>query len=285
MRIHEIGAGRHPIGVSIGTIGATTDWWLESARRLEAAGYAGVWAWDHHGARASRPRTVLEAWTILTAAAVTTGRVAVGSHVLNVMNRRPAVLARMAATLQGVSHGRLVLGIGIGGHPDDHEPLGIELPSVDERVARLEAAVAVMRALWAGSPATLDQPFYPLHDALALPAPRPVPPILVGGQSSRGARLAASIGDGWTTRPDLLERLLPEYLDALGKAGRARGDVSVLVGWEGGRTGVDALAGSPWIAAPNETLARWQEAGADGVVLTARTTADVDALVAAAERW
>lgn len=68
----------------------------------------------------------------------------------------------MAATLQEVSRGRLVLGIGIGGHPAEHEAYGIPFPPVPERVSRLEEAVAVLRALWSGEPVTLDSPFYPL---------------------------------------------------------------------------------------------------------------------------
>ena len=274
-----------PIGVALGTIGVPFGWWRDSARRLEVAGYSGVWCWDHFTTRGRRPNTVLEAWTTLTAVAALTDRITIGTFVANVMNRHPAVLARMAATLQEVSGGRLVLGIGIGGHPAEHHAYGIPFPDVTERVARLEEAVAVIRALWSGAPVTRESPFYPLRDAVALPVPDPAPPIVVGGQSATGARLAARIGDGWTTRPDLLDRLLPIYEESLAAAGRARTDTTVIVGWEGGRAGKDALAGSPWIAAPVEEWRLWRERGADGVVVLARTNADVDALVNAAERW
>jgi alkanesulfonate monooxygenase SsuD/methylene tetrahydromethanopterin reductase-like flavin-dependent oxidoreductase (luciferase family) len=283
-RIATLGDARLPIGVSLGTVGATVDWWLDGARRLDEAGYAGVWVWDHHGAR-GRPRPVLEGWTILTAAAAQTRRVAVGTHVLNIMNRHPAILAQMAATLQAVSGGRLIVGLGIGGHPADHEPLGIPLPDVAERVARLEETVAVLRALWSGEPASLANRFYPLRDARILPVPEPVPPILLAGQSSTGAMLAARIADGWTTRPDLLPRLLPGFRDALEAAGRQRSDVAVIVAFDGGRTGEDFLEGSPWVARPAETMAEWQAAGADAVIVTARTTGDVDRLVEAVGRW
>lgn len=222
---------------------------------------------------------------MLTAAATATSRIAVGSHVLNVMNRHPSLLARMAATLQQLSDGRLVLGLGIGGNPADGRPFGFADPGVSERVARLEEAVAVMRALWTGETIVRPSAFYPLAGGRARPAPDPPPPIVIGGQSSAGARLAARIGDGWTTRPDLLERLSPIFAESLALAGRDRHAVSVLVGWEGGRAGQDALRASPWVDAPRETLAEWQARGADGIVLTARTTADVDALVRAAERW
>lgn len=283
-RAHEVGGGRRPIGVTLDTIGVGTDWWLEGARRLEAAGYAGVWIWDHH-ASAGRPKSVLEAWTTLTAAAAVTSRVAVGTHVLNVANRHPALLARMAATLQQVSHGRLVLGLGIGGRPSDVEPFGYPPLTTGERVARLEDAIGVLRALWTGEPVERPSEHYPLRGGRALPVPVPVPPIVVGAQSPGGARLAARLADGWTTRPELLGRLLPVYEEALGAAGRVRADVSVVVGWEAGRSGEDSLRGSPWVEDPVPTLESWRAAGADGVILTARTDADVGALVRAAERW
>jgi alkanesulfonate monooxygenase SsuD/methylene tetrahydromethanopterin reductase-like flavin-dependent oxidoreductase (luciferase family) len=271
--------------VALGTIGVPFSWWRDSARRLDEAGYAGVWCWDHFMTRGPRPNSVLEAWTTLTAAAVVTERLTLGTFVANVMNRHPAVLARMATTLQEVSGGRLVLGLGIGGHPVEHEAYGIPFPPVPERVARLEEAVAVVRALWTGRPVTRESPFYRLRDAVALPRPEPPPPIVIGGQSVTGARLAARIGDGWTTRPALLDRLLPVFQETLAAAGRARADTPVIVGWEGGRAGEDALAGSPWIARPAEEWASWHARGADGVVVLARTTADVDRLVAAVRRW
>jgi alkanesulfonate monooxygenase SsuD/methylene tetrahydromethanopterin reductase-like flavin-dependent oxidoreductase (luciferase family) len=281
-------AGPVPIGVSLSTIGVGPEWWLDAVRRLEAAGYSAVWVWDHHLARADgrgRARSVLEAWTMLTAGAMATSRIALGSHVLNVMNRHPALLARMAATLQVLSGGRLVLGLGIGGNPLDHEPLGIPLPSVEERLARLEETIAVLRALWSGRPVELEGRFVRLRQAVIAPVPDPPPPIVVAGQSSRGARLAARIGDGWTTPADRFERLRPVFEAGLLDAGRARSEVTVIVGFEGGRSGVDFLAGSPWIADPVGTWARWRAAGADGVVVSARTEADVVALLTAAERF
>lgn len=171
-----------PIGVALGTIGVSFGWWRESARRLEAAGYAGVWSWDHFTTRGPRPNSVLECWTTLSAVAASTSRIHIGPLVANVMNRHPAVLARMAATLQEVSGGRLVLGLGIGGHPAEHESYGIPFPDAPERAARLEEAVSVLRALWSGGPETRDSPYYPLRGAVALPRPDPPPPIVVGGQ-------------------------------------------------------------------------------------------------------
>ena len=107
-------AARLPIGVCLRTIRAEPGWWLESARRLDAAGYAGLWAWDHFVGRGDKTVPVAESWTILSMAAARTSRATVGTFVVNVMNRHPALLARMASTLQIASGGRLILGIGIG---------------------------------------------------------------------------------------------------------------------------------------------------------------------------
>ncbi len=141
-----------PVGVNLTTIGVDMRWWLDSARRLEAAGYGAVWAWDHFVSRGRLEDPVLECWTTLTAAAAVTRNLRVGSFVTNVMNRHPAVLARMVATAADLAPGRVELGIGIGGHPAEHVAYGIEFPPPLERAAPLADAVAVMRALFTGGP-------------------------------------------------------------------------------------------------------------------------------------
>ncbi|MEA2608758.1 MAG: hypothetical protein QOJ75_1001 [Chloroflexota bacterium] len=278
-------ADRPPIGVCLRTIRAEPGWWLESARRLDAAGYASLWAWDHFMGRGDRAVPVVECWTILSMAAGSTSQATVGPFVLNVMNRHPAVVARMAATLQIASGGRLVLGIGIGGAPREHEAYGIEFPDAPERVARLEEAVAVMRALWTGGPITRPSPFYPLVSASAHPLPQPPPPIVIGGETIGGARLAGRIGDGWSAFDVNFEANLPAYLEALDESGRRREDQRVIVGFQGDWLSDERIVDSPWVREPREAWARWQEAGADGAILLARTTEDVDALVAATDRW
>jgi alkanesulfonate monooxygenase SsuD/methylene tetrahydromethanopterin reductase-like flavin-dependent oxidoreductase (luciferase family) len=278
-------SSRLPLGVCIRSIRAEPGWWLESARRLDAAGYAGVWSWDHFMGRGDLTVPVVESWTILAMAAATTERVTVGPFVMNVMNRHPAVVARMASTLQVASGGRLVLGIGIGGAPKEHAAYGIDFPAAPERVARLEEAVAVIRALWTGGPVTRDSPFYPLRDAYAYPVPVPPPPIIVGGETPAGARLAGRIGDGWSAFDDNFEANLPLYLESLEAAGRRREDQRVIVGFQGDWLADGSIADSPWVTAPRETWQRWQDAGADDAIILARSTADIDELVAAAGRW
>lgn len=272
------------VGVAIGALGVDAGWWLASARRLEAAGYDAVWCWDHFVGKGDRNVPVLEQWTLLAAAAATTDRIGVGTFITGVMNRHPAVLARMASTVQGIARGRLTLGIGIGGHPAEHHAYGIDFPGPAERAARLEEAIAVLRALWTGAPVTRPSPFYPLNDAVASPPPKPAPKILVGAGTPAGVRLAARAADGWAAESDTFEALLPRYREALAVAGRDRAAVRVVLGFSGGRTGVDALAGSPWVADPAGERARWLEAGVDEVALTARTPGDIAALERLAAR-
>lgn len=274
-----------PIGICLRTIRAEPGWWLESARRLDAAGYASVWAWDHFMGRGDLTVPVVEGWTALAMAAGATSQLSVGSFVLNVVNRHPAVVARMASTLQIASRGRLILGIGIGGHPKEHAAYGIDFPPPPERVARLEEAVAVIRALWTGGPVTRPSPFYPLVEAYAHPVPVPPPPIVIGGETPSGARLAGRIGDGWTTFENNFEANLPLYLESLAESGRRREDQCVYVGFQGEWLSDETIVDSPWVTAPRETWDRWRDAGADGAIVLARTTADVDALVEATSRW
>ena len=176
--------------------------------------------WDHlMGPPDGRP--TVEAWTILSMAAASTRHVAIGTFVLNVMNRHPALVARMASTLQIASGGRFILGIGVGAETGEHAAYGMELPEISDRAARLEEAVAVMRALWSGGPVTRESAYYPLRDAVALPAPDPMPRIVIAGESPAGARRAARIGDGWTASDTNFEARLADYLGELDACGQA----------------------------------------------------------------
>jgi alkanesulfonate monooxygenase SsuD/methylene tetrahydromethanopterin reductase-like flavin-dependent oxidoreductase (luciferase family) len=277
--------GSLPIGVAIGTIGLTAAEWLASVRRLDDAGYRTAWAWDQFIGRGDPTVPVLEQWTILATAAGATQRIGLGTFVTNVIPRHPAVLARMAATLQAASGGRLTVGIGIGGAGRAMAAYGLPDPPVGERVARLEEAVAVLRALWTGGPVTRPGDFYPLADAYAFPIPEPTPDILIGAQSVRGVAMAARVGDGWAAEEPHFGHHRTRYLEGLAAEGRRREDVRIVVGYGGGRTGVDALRGSAWVERPAEAWAELRDRGADEAIVTARTPADIHALVDAVDRW
>ncbi len=228
---------------------------------------------------------MVEQWTILSVAAGATKTIGLGTFVTNVMNRHPALLARMASTLQAASVGRLTLGIGIGGGAPEHRAYGIDFPHPPERAARLEEAVAVIRALWTGGPVSRPSPFYPLAEAHAFPVPEPAPRLLIGAGSPAGIRIAARIGDGWAAEIDEFDRLLPRYRDALAAEGRTVDGAWIALGFGGGKSGEDALRESPWVERPREEWARWAAEGVDEAIVTARTPNDIDALVRAADRW
>jgi hypothetical protein len=140
--------------------------------------------------------------------------------------------------------------------------------------------------MWTGGPIERDSPYYPLRGAASFPIPDPPPPIVIGGETRGGARLAGRIGDGWTTFETNFEQNLPLYLESLESSGKRREDQLVLVGFEGADWLGDAnVAETEWCREPRAAWERWHAAGADAVVVLARTTEDVDALVDAVGRW
>jgi G6PDH family F420-dependent oxidoreductase len=271
-----------PIGVNPTSIGVTSEWWLEQARLSEAAGFSGVWSWDHFISRGKKSDPVLECWTTLTAAAAVTNRIKVGSFINNVMNRHPAVLARMLATLWDQSKGRVELGIGVGGFAAEEASYGINFPEPPVRVEILREAVEVIRRLWSGGPVSYEGQHFQLTDAYAYPAPEPPPRIIVGGEKPGGARLAAMVGDGWTTNAPDYERLLPIHLEALSANGRSRANVVHLVAVSLDRD--KPLESQPLIADMAGLAAEWQAKGADELVVNFARPAEMPALLEAAAR-
>jgi alkanesulfonate monooxygenase SsuD/methylene tetrahydromethanopterin reductase-like flavin-dependent oxidoreductase (luciferase family) len=271
-----------PIGLNPTTIGVTSDWWRQAARDAEAAGFTGIWSWDHFMSRGQKTTPVLECWTTLTAAAAATSRLKVGSFINNVMNRHPAVLAKMLATLWEQSGGRVELGIGVGGFEAEEVALGIPFPEPKERSAILEEAIAVIRLVWSGGPADFDGRYFKLNQAYGYPKPEPPPRIIVGGEKPAGARLAARAGDGWTTNGADYERLLPIHLEELAARGRSRAQVAHLVA-----VSIDkdvSFERQPLFADMKTFLGEWHDRGADEVIVDWVKAADLGALLDAAAR-
>jgi len=272
-----------PIGLNLTSIGVSSAWWRESARQAEQAGYSAVWCWDHFVSRGTdRARPVLECWTTLTAAAAATDRLRVGSFVSNVMNRHPAVLARVVATLSEQSGGRIEVGLGVGGYQPEMDAYGINFPEPAARAERLEEAAEVMRRLWTGGPVDFAGRHFRLSAAWAHPAPSPAPRIIVGGEKPAGARLAARAGDAWTTNAADYERLLPVHLEELERVGRRRADVAHLLAVELDR---DRSSGAqPLLEDMAGFAAEWQARGADELVVSWVRPVDLPALLEAAAR-
>ncbi len=192
------------IGVMIeGQEGLTWDRWFRIADRVESLGLDSLWRSDHFFSLMSHPeRPALECWTSLTALAQRTQRIGFGPLVSPMTFRHPALLARMAAAVDGLSAGRLVLGVGAGWNEAEHEAYGISLPPLKERFDRLEEGIAVIKALWTGGPVDFDGHYYRLRGAAAYPRPvqQPAPPLLIGGDGEvRLLRIVAREADEWNS--------------------------------------------------------------------------------------
>jgi alkanesulfonate monooxygenase SsuD/methylene tetrahydromethanopterin reductase-like flavin-dependent oxidoreductase (luciferase family) len=163
----------------------------DAARSAEAGGLDGVWLNDHLSGLVQGAPHVLECWTVLSALAGIVPRLVLGPLVLNVANRDAGTLAVMAATLQEVSGGRLMLGMGAGGRSGtpyglEQEALGRTVGSDPERRRAVERTVETLRRMWSGQ-ATGVRGYL---------RPTPLPPVLVAAFGPKMAELAGRIGDG-----------------------------------------------------------------------------------------
>jgi F420-dependent oxidoreductase-like protein len=186
-----------------GQEGLTWERWFRIADAVESLGLDSLWRSDHFFSLMGQPeRPALECWTSLTALAGRTRRIRFGPLVSPMTFRHPALLTRMAAAVDGLSNGRLVLGVGAGWNDAEHEAFGIRLPPLKERFDRLEEGIAVIRALWSGGPVDLEATYYPLRGAAAYPRPvqQPAPPLLIGGDGEvRLLRIVAQHADEWNS--------------------------------------------------------------------------------------
>jgi alkanesulfonate monooxygenase SsuD/methylene tetrahydromethanopterin reductase-like flavin-dependent oxidoreductase (luciferase family) len=194
-----------------------------------------------------------ECFTALAALAHRVPKKTIGHLVLSNTFRHPAVLAKQATTMDHVTRGRFILGLGAGWHVGEHEQFGIELPPMRERFDRFESAVRVIKALSSpeafGSPGvTLESPTYPLREATNEPPPlRPGgPPLWLGGQKSRGIRIAARYADGWNYTGSVPEASVEEFvgrrdelLRACDEVGRDPSQMTVSVQIRAGETAAD----------------------------------------------
>ena len=163
------------------------------------------WIFDHFVALGPDGGGSHEAFALIGALAAVTNRLQLGHMVLGNTYRHPALVAKSGATIDHISNGRFVLGLGAGWHEPEHEMFGMRLPPIGERITMLDSAVRLIKALWE-SPGgvSLDAPPYRLRDAVCDPPPLTTggPPIWLGGQRSRGLRIVAERADGWNQTED-----------------------------------------------------------------------------------
>ncbi|HEY6014937.1 MAG TPA: LLM class flavin-dependent oxidoreductase, partial [Candidatus Limnocylindrales bacterium] len=199
----------------------------------EAAGLDSVWVFDHLLFRFDGVTTgIHECWTLLAAVAEATRRVELGTLVMCTGFRNAALLAKMAATLDHVSAGRLILGIGAGWHDPEYEAFGYP---TDHRVGRFEESLAVITDLIRTGRSDRAGRFVTARDAVLRPPARPDIPILVAAKRPRMLELTARHADAWNLawfgRPDeRLARVRGELLDACARVRRDPATLSMTVG-------------------------------------------------------
>jgi probable F420-dependent oxidoreductase len=198
------------------------------AKSAEALGFDFVSAADHP-ASASSPH---EVWTLLTWIAASTSRIKVATRVLGVPYRAPAMVAKMAETLDRLSGGRLILGLG-GGHSDDEfRAFGLGVPSPAQKVTGMDEAIRIIRGLWQQPRLTFTGQRYQVDDALLEPKPTHRIPIWLGTYGPRALRVTGELADGWIPSlgfapPDQVPALRDRIHAAAVAAGREPDEITL----------------------------------------------------------
>lgn len=271
------------LGVQLPEVERDASWeeLREIARAAERTGFDSVWVGDHLLYRGDgRPeRGPYDAWSLLAGLAASTERVSIGPLVACAGFRAPALLAKTAMTVDDMSGGRLVLGLGCGWNRPDFEAFGLPY---DHRVARFEEAFEVIRRLVAGERVTIRGRYVDVEDAVLRPAPVRSLRLMVGSNGARMLRATLPHVDGWNTwwddygnTPDGFARLNAEVSAAAERAGRPPEEIDrsacvlVLVDPASQERsvpdGIQPLAGSP--AEIADGLRRLAAAGADEAIL------------------
>ena len=179
---------------------------LEQARVAEETGWHGVWLADHYmpntGDTTPARGDAYECWGLLPALAAVTERVRIGTLVSPTSVHHPALLAKRACTIDRLSGGRMVLGLGAGWQINEHHAYGIELEPPGKRVSRFEEAIQIVRSMLSveSESTTFHGAYYDITDAPCDPKPVQSPlPLLVGTRSPRMLRITARNADEWNT--------------------------------------------------------------------------------------
>ena len=205
---------------------------VESLRKVTASaerlGYDSFWVMDHfHQIQyvGQEQEPMLEGWTTLGAIAGLTSKIRLGTLVTGNIYRHPSILAKIGATFDVLSKGRLFMGIGAAWNEEESKAYGIPFPSTKERFRRLEEAVQIIHKMWTEERASFDGQFYKIHEAYCNPKPvqKPHPPIMIGGSGERETlKLVAKYADACNLfgSPETIKRkldVLREHCKAVGR--------------------------------------------------------------------
>ena len=247
---------------------------LELAQQADATGWYGVWLADHYmpdtGTTETMNGDMHEVWGALPAVAAVTQRVRIGTLVSPTTMHHPALLAKRAVTIDHLSSGRMVLGIGAGWQINEHAAYGIDL---NRRVTRFAEAIQIIRELFAKDRTTFHGSFFRLTDAPCDPKPVQQPlPILVGARGPRMMRITARHANEWNAWADAdsagpLRHQLIEACEATGRdPATIRTSTNALMALDGSKPpGRASLAGSAQQIV--DQLGRIAEAGYDEFIV------------------
>jgi len=260
---------------------------LELTQHCEETGWDGVYFADHFMPNApdATPQDgdTLECWSVIAGLAATVPRIRLAPLVTSVTYRHPAVLANIAAAVDNISRGRLLLGIGAGWQENEHAAYGLELGSIKERLDRFEEATQILISLLRDQRTTFDGTYFRVTDAPNQPAPvqNPIPVLIGGGGEKRTMRIAARFADEWNswTTPDVLAHkvgVLHKHCSDLGRDPseiRVSTQALMFLGtdeeWLASKREADpgraAVIGTP--AEVTEVIGRFAEAGADEFIV------------------
>jgi len=199
---------------------------LAYAERAEALGFESLWAWDHILLGVEPAFPILDALSTLTAIAARTSLIRLGTGVLVLPLRNPVVTAKVLASLDQISKGRLIVGVAAGWYAREFDACGVPFK---ERGRLLERNLDLLNRLWADAPVTLQVDGLNLREAVILPKPyqKPRPPVLIGGYVDAVLRRTARMADGWLTyfyTPEAFERSwkkIQEYAKSYGRSPEA----------------------------------------------------------------
>ena len=233
------------VGVQLPEVEAFVPWpqYLDFARRAEACGYDSIWVGDHliYDLPDGSTRGPYEAWTTIAAIAAVTERVAIGPLVASTSFHAPAMLAKQAATVDAISQGRLIVGLGAGWNRREYDAFGFPY---DRRVSRFEEALTIIAALLREGRTTFHGQFYDIDDCVLDPRPFQAggPPIMLGSHSPRMLSIGLPVVDSWnvwwSSYGNSVERFtqIKANVDAAMPQGRhVEATAAVLVTLPGGR--------------------------------------------------
>ena len=240
------------VSVPHGKPGQHTDYQMvkEAALECERLGCDTIYVSDHMVPRPNTPYPerdeydldvpYFECWTVLSALAVETSKVKLGTFTLcNSFRQPPSLLAKMASTLDHISDGRLVLGVGAGYNEKEYDMYGVPYPHKSVRLRQLNEAIQILKLMWTEERPSFKGRYYEIENAICNPKPvqKPYPPILVGGRGRKiTLRIVARHADIWNWPPAVYvtPEIYTEYLDLLGKhceaVGRDMKEISLSMG-------------------------------------------------------